>query len=163
MSQVDQTGNILLTHPGQDDSLSAIALIFPLSGDTSKNDSMPTIRVFEDLLSSQIACDITLVLWVAQDYVGKEDDLLPRITRSGIQDLLSFSAMLQFSEIDKESDADKIRLHGSPVLVSKAQENLSADPGSMRGANVCVVEDRAAQTPFLQLQGIKQSSWASLW
>lgn len=141
--QQDNVGNLYITRPGTDPSLSGIALTFPL--DDPSSSSAPhhsfsgALHTFLELLQTNTKCEICLLGWSSpgQSRIGRDVweeevsvdeayDAFPELKRlNGLHDVLGFgcSALLEISEVK----GARLEVRGSPLLAEKARRYLPAD------------------------------------
>lgn len=156
----DNVGNIYITRPGTDPSLSGIALTFQLDSPSSPHDSFSgALHTYLDLLPTKTKCDICLLGWSSprQSSIGRdvwEEEVsvdeayeqFPELKRlNGLHDVSEFgcSALLEIGEVE----GARLEVRGSPLLVEKARIYLPAD-GSVGGEG-----PSSSRCPVLSLCG----------
>ncbi len=144
--QQDTIGNISIIRPGTDNTLSGIALAFPLDDRSPQNARfLSALHVFESLKDVNLACDIILLGWSSPSSpggaeIGKsvwEGDTTVEEAYSSIKELkeiannidqdhpapeeLYLSAIIEVIQEERKQNAP-LEVEGSFVLVEKVQK-----------------------------------------
>lgn len=149
--QQDNVGNIYITRPGTDASLSGIALTFPLDASSSPqhNSFSGAIHTFLELLQTNTKCEICLLGWSSpgnssvghdvweEEYSVEETyEKYPELKIfAGSDDVSAFgcSALLEIVEVKGAAAAAALEVRGSALLAEKASAYLPANNGTVGG------------------------------
>ncbi|KAL9064454.1 MAG: hypothetical protein Q9161_008862 [Pseudevernia consocians] len=170
----DNVGNIYITHPGTDKSLSAIALTYPLDTSSSSpahNAFTGAIHTFSELLQTRTKCEICLLGWstpgnssVGQDVWEDSYSLesayekYPELKNfDGCDDVSAFtcSALLEIIMDVKEKEKEKgsgggVEVRGSALLGEKARGYLPANGTVSCGGGE---GPRSSRCPVVRIRG----------
>ncbi|KAI0544556.1 hypothetical protein F4679DRAFT_34969 [Xylaria curta] len=164
----DSAGNIGITKPGQDSTLAAIALSFPLDG-CGKSSFVSAFRVFNLLRADNLQCGVTLLGWssVGERLIGREIWMVAGAKKGSIPPILS--QLERFSDLADPStvtfsaivevwgDAAVVtEVVGSPILVETAKKHMGAR-GQLKAT---ILERGAVRAPELRIMGMEAETVA---
>jgi len=174
--QQDTIGNIYITQPGTDTTLSGIALTFPLDDrpgtQTHENPRFSSaLHVFESLKNVKSACDVVLIGWsspggreigkaVWEGEMALEDAYssfaeLKQCGDNGSQALpnpeeVYLSAIIEVLYDGRGEDGGNLEVEGSFVLVDKAKKISGGEAKERKSHHESPTSNKA---PILRIEG----------
>ncbi|KAI1741290.1 hypothetical protein F4680DRAFT_72940 [Xylaria scruposa] len=159
----DSAGNVGITKPGQDSTLAAIALSFPLDG-CGKSSFVSAFRVFDLLRADHLQCDVTLLGWssVGERLIGRDIWMVAGAKKGFVPPILSqlerFSDLADPSTVTfsaivevRGDTAVVTEVTGSPILVETAKKHMGAR-GQLK---TTMLEKGPIRAPELRIVGME--------